>query len=538
MRSTSTSMLVVMSTLCFVADAAGQQRELQKGIQFLRQNLQGSNRPIGEKALGALALAKTGAAANDPVVAATLSEVRADVGDEVDGKHHGNEKVYIRAVELMLLTEADPSGSLVEIEALTRWLVQRQTNFGAWTYDNDSSGDTSQTQYALLGLAKSASLGVDVPPETFERALQWLLRTQGPDGGGYYKPQLKDNKLTGGGPAKHTMTAASGGSMELCAMLLNLPDPNKEAEEDLEYPYLIPVKDGKAEKPREPLVTKPEADRGIKRSHAWMANNFTLPRPSGPVVYFLYSLERFAAFAKTDRFGPVDWYAAGSKYLASEQQPNGSWRKDYSDIVDTSFAVMFLAKASEKTAGKLKIVQLGSGSMVGGVGMPTEDDGSETSAAMRKARFRNALKTPVDDIISAMADPSVLDHPDAAGFAAAIEQASPEDLLRAAKGKIVALGRLTRSESPDLREAACTALARLNEMTAVPLLIHALGDDEGKVYRAARAGLRFLSRRVDGFGLPERNPKPAQITAAQKMWNDWFDQQRVDITADQRFNVE
>jgi HEAT repeat protein len=71
------------------------------------------------------------------------------------------------------------------------------------------------------------------------------------------------------------------------------------------------------------------------------------------------------------------------------------------------------------------------------------------------------------------------------------------------------------------RFAAVKTLARARELENVPALIYALSDPDKRVMLEAREGLRFISRRFYGFGLPD-NPSKAQVQTAQDNWKAWY----------------
>ncbi|MEW6251908.1 MAG: DUF4159 domain-containing protein, partial [Planctomycetota bacterium] len=83
----------------------------------------------------------------------------------------------------------------------------------------------------------------------------------------------------------------------------------------------------------------------LARGLAWLGRNFRAsqnPR-RGPawVHYWLYAVERCGILSGRRYFGPHDWYREGAAYLVQSQAPDGLWN---SSIVDTAFAVLFLAK--------------------------------------------------------------------------------------------------------------------------------------------------------------------------------------------------
>ena len=66
------------------------------------------------------------------------------------------------------------------------------------------------------------------------------------------------------------------------------------------------------------------------------------------------------------------------------------------------------------------------------------------------------------------------------------------------------LERLVRgSKSWQARRVAARLLGKSDELRVVPALIFALSDPDQPVRRYARDGLRFISRKFDGFGMPD-----------------------------------
>jgi hypothetical protein len=58
-------------------------------------------------------------------------------------------------------------------------------------------------------------------------------------------------------------------------------------------------------------------------------------------------------------------------------------------------------------------------------------------------------------------------------------------------------------------------------LRVVPALIYALSDPDQPVRRYARDGLRFISRKFDGFGMPDE-PTLSELQQAQQKWRDWY----------------
>ena len=67
----------------------------------------------------------------------------------------------------------------------------------------------------------------------------------------------------------------------------------------------------------------------------------------------------------------------------------------------------------------------------------------------------------------------------------------------------------------------CKALYNTRDLDNVPTLIYALGDPDPRIVQKSRDALRLLSRKVDGFGLPEEPTEGAKLEAIEK-WKQWY----------------
>ncbi len=63
-------------------------------------------------------------------------------------------------------------------------------------------------------------------------------------------------------------------------------------------------------------------------------------------LYYLWSVERVAVSYGTPTIGTKSWYHWGAGVILAHQQADGSWRDRHSGIPDTSFALLFLARAN------------------------------------------------------------------------------------------------------------------------------------------------------------------------------------------------
>ena len=84
------------------------------------------------------------------------------------------------------------------------------------------------------------------------------------------------------------------------------------------------------------------------------------------------------------------------------------------------------------------------------------------------------------------------------------------------------LERLVRgSRSWQARRVSARLLGTSDDLRVVPALIYALSDPDHAVRAYARDGLRFISRKFEGFGMPDE-PTNAEIRQAQRKWREWY----------------
>ena len=76
-------------------------------------------------------------------------------------------------------------------------------------------------------------------------------------------------------------------------------------------------------------------------------------------LYYLWSLERVAVVYNLKSIAGKEWYRWGADVVAG-QQPNGSWYDRFDNIVDTSFALLFLKRANIVQDLTSKLQNLGS----------------------------------------------------------------------------------------------------------------------------------------------------------------------------------
>lgn len=184
-------------------------------------------------------------------------------------------------------------------------LVERKN-----TSKNAHDGDTSCTQFAILGLHAAARCGFNVPKSVWEKCLKEMEARHCKDGGWAYHST--------GHPSYGSMTCAGVCTIALCRFYLGEKD----------------------------YLDHPKLKLGID----WLAKNFAVDKNPGEnswPLYYLYSIERVGVFASTDKIGEHAWYGKGAKFLVGAQNAEGYWYgPNEGREKGTAFGLLFLTRAT------------------------------------------------------------------------------------------------------------------------------------------------------------------------------------------------
>ncbi len=498
---------------------------VEKGVAYISERNNAGNR-LGELCLYALALHKGGKADDHPLIKRAVALCKKYVKTPDVERNQG--EVYDISVALILLCELDSSEYNEEITTFLSMLEKRQKKHGGWGYVSGThavagTGDTSMTQYAVLAIWTAHQHGVVISWDSVSRVTLWLMRTQDPSGAWGYQgrdPANFERVQQEGRNLRLSLATAALGSIYLCVDLLKLgvvqnnnglPAALKRVEKPEEENKVNNLKTAQESIPRV-VLTRVMADgnRNFK-------NKYRIDPTERP-YYYIYTLERSMSLqdhiAGRNVKEPA-WYNAGVRHLQGIQLESGAWGENLdAQIVSTSFAVLFLTRSMNKTLKNVKSWQ-GDGLLSGGRGLP----GNTSSVQIREGKI---VGTPVQadagEMLSILEDSS---HPDFESLVASDSSItlSGDASTRAAQRE--RLYQLSLSGPPETRILAIKAISHNRDMSGVPKLIKALNDRELRVAIAARDGLRFLSRRFDGFGLPD-NPTRAQQRLATAQWQRWY----------------
>jgi hypothetical protein len=429
---------------------------------------------------------------------------------------------YSVGLAIVFLCELDAQKHHDQIQNLLNKLLERQQKGGGWGYPNAGVGDTSQVQYATLGLWTAKSYGFDVPQDVVERLCAFLMRTQDPSGGwGYQTVDPGSYSRVPQSTVRHSLCAAGLGSLYICGDFLGMSD-KQQARPQNGLPPALRVIEDKDDKRKSKTKAIDEAlwRRIAGDGNAWFDKHFRVDTPEWN-HYYLYAFERYASYreqAEGRKDPEPEWYQRVFEMLERTQRNDGGWVGQDRDTIATSFAILCLCRSSKKSIQKVK--DLGEGSLLGGMGLPTNTaDLQEKDGKVVETKLAGS----VDELLSIIEDP---ENPQLARLAAGGGITLDGDVTKRA-GQIVRLRSLVSAGSFESRLIAVKTLAKSRDLDNVPILLYALTDPidpqkpDYRIVREADKGLRFISRKFDGVGLPE-DPKPSHVKDAQKAWKEWF----------------
>lgn len=324
-------------------DPEAVRRAIRRGTDFLisRQNEDGSWPTIffdrGVTALCTLALLES---LDDPEHPA----IRKGISNLLQMKREDNSATYVISLRVMALATADRSGEKYrrEIAADVKWLLDQQikktgNNFaGGWSYGSrmGRSGDSSNSQFALLALHEASRLGIPIPNKHWKAAEEYWENCRDPRTGGFaYVPGSR------GSGATHSMTCAGVASSIIIQE--NLFDPKNLIDGDFAK-----------------CCHPPESMEAVEQGLNWIANNYSAQQRTyakGIFFYYMYGLERVGRMSGRRFIGPHDWYRDGTRALLRAQgRLNGSWSGqgmgENSPDVSTAFSLLFLSKGKRPVA--------------------------------------------------------------------------------------------------------------------------------------------------------------------------------------------
>jgi len=534
---------------CAAADKQKIQQAISRSQSFLLKNRFAG----GSGSIAALAYIKSGGDKHSPQLEPIIEEILRKA--PVDSKYRPiSNHNYEASVDLMLLEAIDPEAYRIQLQLIVDYLVQSQQPNGAWFYDRQiepDCGDTSITQYAIMGLWAASRVGIEIPIEVWEKAARWHIDKQRDDGGFVYHPFERKQYHD---PEHHrttdTMTTAGTSSMLIIRRMLfddvELDPEVRPADAKKRFGVLERFVDGTPPVKRTVRGTptmKPAAiDSSLRESTRWMGAHFGEKNANHETwfAYHLYSIERVAALMDVVRIGGHDWYEEGADELLKRQSPDGSWSDHCGPQAATAMGLMFLSKATTTiVAPKKRTVTVGGGLQAGGRGLPDQLDAVTMKEGVVSAR---KIVGPVDSLLIELEKSSDAKVEDIqAAIVEAVQLDRPEDLI----GQTERLRKLATDSRVEVRRTALWAIGRSGNISTAKLLIEGLVDPDPSVVREASLALCILTRRFDGCGTPidplndeqmglkdDSSAEERKIafdawkTETKKRWSEWYDKNR------------
>ncbi len=511
---------------------------VEKAVSYL------SNAETKESECGLVvyALVKGTHKVDSPPIRKNLQKVLAKFDGDVykPVEHH----FYEAAIDAMALEAVDPAKYRDQLQKIVDYIIKGQLDSGGWFYADQvgPAGDTSITQYSLLGLWAGARAGINVPAAVWERAGQWHLGSQRGDGSHEYQPTKTNSPSL-------TMTAAGCGSLALInRQLFGESSEPKRAQGkkkfgvlqqvDLDRTAEAGVADGSVSLKTDQLQT------GAKRAFAWLSSRHNFLFAGQPPLvqqwqyYYIYTVERVCSLNDIKQINGVDWYEDGCRLLIKTQSDNGSW-KSYEPVSDTCFGVLFLTQATAQILGDDSRAELlGGGLLIGGRGLPDNLAGVVIQDGNVKS------DSPADGMDAIMKKLSTMD------LDVLEDEVKQLDIPALLKDPIALMAngpvfyQLIEHKDPQIRLKVVESLIESDRLEVTEALIQKLSDENWGIVAEAHRGLKIISRKPFGVGgqldpsgyLPD-GVEETRATFEQrdsarerfhvlviKRWEEWHDQ--------------
>lgn len=434
--------------------------------------------------------------------------------------------IYGYGLALIFLTELDAEKHKDLVQFYLNILNTRQKGHGGWGYVGESIGDTSQTQYGCLGYWEVYQKGYSLDPNRVAKSADWLMSTQVPSGGWHYKAEVVGGEIKTQEEITCSRVSAAMGSLLICADLFGVLQSSTEEEGEANPMSSLVKVESAHNKSRRRLsssaLNRKRVLETVKRGNEWMDKNFDieLERYNS---YYLYALERYKtlqSILEGDDDPEPEWYNVGVEHCMKTQRAAGSWDTGTGPDCDTAFTILFLIRSMSLSYGSL-----GEGLAIGGEFNFSDISKLQVRGGKLVSKFED---TDVSNMLNSLDDAKMAD------LDAVINGSSQLVVGDIDEKSIRRLKQLVRGGEPAARIVAVKALAQTGDFDHVPVLLYALGQQDPRLVLEARDGLRFISRRFEGFGLEPKKQQKLEFDAGQKFeardkWVKWYQGVRPDV---------
>ncbi len=245
------------------------------------------------------------------------------------------------------------------VEEAARWLVNTMGRAGSWGYPeyNDLGLDTSNTQYALLGLKSAARCGVKIEPEVWKKVIKHFAENQITTGAPHVELAIDNEAEEAAAAEGETVAKAAAVPPRPWGYAIISLKPMEMGYASMTCAGLTCLIVGESElfaAGKLDELTRDSLAKAKREGLAYLQSHFS-PRASGPpsgfwstfLYYYYYGIERVGVLYGIRKIGGHDWYLEGAKVLLDDQETDGRWEGPAKHRVsDTAFALLFLKKAT------------------------------------------------------------------------------------------------------------------------------------------------------------------------------------------------
>jgi hypothetical protein len=512
-----------------------------RAVEYLR----GTNSGIAAKTVGALAVVEYGkrydgvVPTDDPYVVSAVNELVAMV-DGGSTQIFDNKETYFPALALILLAEFDAKKYESQCVKVLEALIDRQLDNGAFTYRDDNTGDTSQSQFGALAFYVARQHRLPLDPKDAERLLRFYVDYQSASGTWAYKASAGGGNVQG----RNSIHSASLSSVYLLADLLRLSKRVKNmaktsANNALGLPrnvtVYIPPKDNEEARIQEawgdgegPVVQFKRGKLASCKSagNQWYAARFEFPTDQWN-SYFLYALERYCYFKEQAEGGLGStfktWYDDGIDYILEYQHDNGALdskirARTMPLEASTGLYVLFMVRASEIISLPPVDSELNGFDEIPDGPIMQKKDGTLVSSQAEQS---------LQELIANLSDES-LNERQLQQMTEAMKRSIREFKQSGEKsrGEVTAFLKTMISEKNYYRRLiAIRFLAGQQELDNVPALLYAMGDPDPTIAVQAHNGLRLISRKFDTFVYEDKGNKGdnlLELARLKQQWTKWY----------------
>ena len=323
-------------------------RAVLAGVQYLKAHAAG--RSCGETAMIALALLKAEVPPSDPVLQACLAKLRARfTSSSYEPEMGPGPGTYEAAATAMVFANLDAAANRALIDMIAAYLQGPQNANGSWDYSDRTQGDTSISQYAVLGLWEAENAGrrrlaVGLGPR---RRMVHVDAERRPEAG--------ITTAMSRTPETLSMTAAGVGSLMICRRQLDRYRQQKRGTS----PLLTLA--GRESRARIITLDLQRPDRPGDHRGAWRGSRRISSRPMSAIVgqsRVLRALrdraDRGPGRSPDDRPGRLV-RQGGAIFSSRARAPTARGLGTHGTEMNTVWAILFLTKSTAKTIRRITI---------------------------------------------------------------------------------------------------------------------------------------------------------------------------------------